>query len=33
LSQEFAGKAVIITGAAGIYGSPLAQGFAQRALD
>ena len=28
MSQEFAGKAVVITGAAGIYGSQLAEGFA-----
>ncbi|HVH80565.1 MAG TPA: SDR family oxidoreductase [Stellaceae bacterium] len=28
MSQEFAGKAVVITGAAGIYGSQLAENFA-----
>src|SRR5271170_4862916 len=28
MSQEFAGKSVVITGAAGIYGSQLAENFA-----
>jgi 3-oxoacyl-[acyl-carrier protein] reductase len=28
MTQEFAGKAVVITGAAGIYGAQLAENFA-----